>query len=189
MSIQAVEEIQKVRDSVKVSIILFKTLENNEASMVIEGLQNVYDILDNDIKHYQLTKDSQRFMQNIAYTENFLRKHSKGGEGMIVTFYMGIVEQVRLIVERYTTSTTRHDFDGFFDNHQKYEYEKQYNLRHLREGIRQSQGYLIQVLRKNGSYMDMYYSNQSGKSMAVKDNETIEVYRDYGLDEAQYREK
>jgi hypothetical protein len=182
----AIEETDKVVKSLASSIELFQKLTNDDIEVMLSVLLMAHDLLNNDLMHYQLTNDEQRFVQNIAYTENFLRKHNEDGIGIIKTFYMGVVEQLHIIVEQNTTSTTRHAFES---TPSKYEQEKQYNLRHLREEIKPSRGDEIYVLLKNGAYASMHYSSDNGKSFATKDDRTIEVYRDYGLDEAPYKEK
>lgn len=192
----AIEEVQKIRNGVAGSIAFFTELKNDDMFNMIVVLQSVCDIIDNSLQHYELTRDNDRFMNNLAYTEQYLRESNKGGNGMVRTFYMGIVEQLGLVVKQYSTSPTR-NFEDFFSNPKSaYEQEKQYTLsRIFREPTRQPvednryEGE-IQVHMKDGSTQNMLHIVSSGKSLATDETgKIIEVYKDFSEDNAPYKEK
>jgi hypothetical protein len=102
----AIEDIKSVQSSLSYGLDMLKN--SKSLGNMRENLVLAFKLISLNIDEYDTTHDFNRLVANMAYTAAYMKKLDViTGEAMVRTIWIGVQNQIEMIVSTYASSTTR----------------------------------------------------------------------------------
>lgn len=102
----AIEEYKNVQNSLSFGLEMLKTSKN--LGNMRDNLSLAFKLVSFNIDEYDATHDFNRLVANMAYTAQYMKKvQIITGEAMVKTIWVGVVQQIEMIVSTYASGATR----------------------------------------------------------------------------------